>query len=220
MVLGRGIQKDYSMTDQLNLLPVAHMPIIKPRDGHLGERIFCEEWASLAGDLRFAFDEQESKLDRILSNLTPEATQRDAHVAASFVTWLGTSCGKAMLVIAERLRPVADEDAILFAWAQANMRRFFVNGGNRAIEAILAPEDHFGPSTLVIGCSELKQRPEMTLRDAEVVDHVALWLGTMEGWNFIDRCERRIKFEQSEEWRRQRESMAIDIPAFLRTGKD
>jgi hypothetical protein len=97
---------------------------------------------------------------------------------------------------------------VLYAWTHENLRHCSTNFGHRLIETLLTPTQ------------ELKESHPISLHDAEVIDHIAHWMGTPAGWAFIDRCDRRIQFEQSEEWRRKRESLEFDIPHFLRKGTD
>jgi hypothetical protein len=81
----------------------------------------------------------------------------------------------------------------------SNVRRSGVNGDVRAIEFVLAPEDHF-EHTVMRGYV-LTREPEPSVRDIEVVEHLAVWLGSDAGWDFIAGCEREIERRQAAAWR-------------------
>lgn len=157
---------------------LSHTPVRPPRRTFLREQIYANRWAKLiAANPRV--------LMSILTDYLAPVGQREATVVASFVTWLGTNIGQALLEDAAKrtpLSPFADwtkelaaTDAFLSAWAHENRRQLGVNRGMRTLEAILQDDSASQP-----------QRPSAD--DYEVVEHLVIWLGRFGGQRFLAGC--------------------------------
>jgi hypothetical protein len=180
---------DHIGYEQAELLAFSHDAIRAPRPCTVGEMVMSDKWLELMDrPAPTILDEcDEYHLRMIMSAYPFPLTQRVATVAASFVQWLGTNCGRCFLHDAERIAKTLDgkRDAWLAAWAIDNARHAGMNGGVRTIEAALAPSDHWENGRLV-------RLPDLTAQDHEAVEHVVLWLGMPEGQAFIAECEREI----------------------------
>lgn len=146
---------------------LVHRPMRAPHPDHIGENVFAERWRDLTAPV--------GTLSAILGSYRHDIDQREATVAASFVCMLGCNLGNALVAQAKRLARTEGALAFLAAWAMSNVRRSGVNGDVRAIEFVLAPEDHF-EHTVMRGYV-LTREPEPSVRDIEVVEHLAVWLG-------------------------------------------
>lgn len=113
---------------------------------------------------------------------------------------------------AKRLRASGSRRyATLFAWTANNHRLSFVNGGIRAIEHMLAPDDHFGHDRFrSLGGVQLLRLPYLQREDEEVIEHLCVWVETSDGQRFVAECHEEIKTRQAEEYRRQRTKMGAD----------
>jgi hypothetical protein len=85
------------LTEQVQLLELAHDPMMPPRPGTPGEGIYLGLWREfLAAD--------PDRLGYILRDtLVHEPTQRQATVCASYMTFMGCNCGAAFTEMAERM---------------------------------------------------------------------------------------------------------------------
>lgn len=163
------------MNAQMELLPLTHEPFPPyPRKDMASEKVYAEAWRrQMAG----ATDDgiEWDMFTGIVTNLG-EPTQRDANVAASLICWLGTNCGRAFLFGAlERSIRRSEQDRQLawqFQWTLENRRLTHANRGLRLLESIV--------------------NGEVSARDLEVADCVALWLGSDSGQAFIIDCERQV----------------------------
>jgi hypothetical protein len=175
--------------EQGELLAFSHAPIRAPRPSVIGEVVMVEKWQeNMARYADSIHDECDEYAFRALMTAFPfPLTQRLATVAASFVKWLGTNCGRCFLLEAERVEKLLDgkRDSWAAAWAIENARHSGHNGGARYIEAALAPDDHWQNGLLT-------RLPDLTAHDVETVEHVVYWLGTTEGRAFLADCEREI----------------------------
>lgn len=167
---------------------LVHAPIRPPRD-IVGEQVFSRRWAELMATAPEWDD--PTVLARILWSYPGSVNQRAASVAASFVCWLGTNVGGSVLSQGRSLSTAGFlfGDGVLAAWCVHNARRAGVNGGARAIDMLLRSDDDFGQ----------KRLPAASADDAEVVEHVAAWLGTEAGLAFIAECEGEIRTRQDME---------------------
>jgi hypothetical protein len=179
-----------------------HMPIRPPRQGHISERVYCSRWIDLM-NTPLAEEEQEDGMEppcRLSHNVLPEIRayrrirQRDARVAASMVSWLGTNVGLSVLIDAKKIRDSAPHwargKAYHMAWALENTRNRCLSGGWKISEYLLAPADHFQKG-------ELMQMPNYTWQDEEVLAHTFAWVGTLEGSEFVDSCNKQITAERT-----------------------
>lgn len=181
-----------------------HKPITGPRPSHVGENVFAYQWEVLM-QKREEEDPPNAALARILWNMQHGfITQRHASVAASFITWLGTNCGNAMIeksrqiyISIDSVSRMTREESVLAAWAIENVKR---PGQYRLIESVLAPPDHW-LKDVITGGFVLGLLPTLSAEDLETCDHVAYWCGSPEGCEFIRLCNWQI---------RQRERVSTD----------
>ncbi|CAN7638770.1 hypothetical protein [Paraburkholderia terricola] len=194
---------------QLDRQWLLHRPITGPRNGHIGEQVFCEKWLELQQrEVEFReVDEPEhtTKLARIITNAQlPKFGERECSVAASWACYLGCNIGASVIHLGDRLKDGAgDYRRFIAAWAIHNTRSIGVNGGYRAIEIMLAPAACRNTDPLSYG--GLKCAPDLSLTDYEVIEHLWLWLGTDEGAAWLEDCQREIDRRQAAAWRAERE---------------
>jgi hypothetical protein len=166
-----------------------HKPIIPPR-ADCEEAIFASEWELLMSHGSC------NTLGCVLEHYPHKIGQREAHVVAGFICWLGSGIGKTFLNRAEYLSAVLHpRDAYLAAWAIQNRRLRQLNNGMRTLEHCVGDRCDYA-SVFEGQISEGKVRlpsREPTARDYEVVEHVAAWLGSKNGQDFLGRCERDCK---------------------------
>lgn len=154
------------------LFPLTHEPETAVRPSVYGEGIYVEQWKKLLAEVpEYGDGEVDEMFQTILGDLLP-VDQRDATAAASFVCWLGTNAGNCFTLYAKRLQDGGIEQPFLTAWARQNVRRSYINGGKRTVEAILR---------------------EPTIRDLEVIEKVAEWLGSPAGAKFVKAAEFEIE---------------------------
>ena len=180
-----------------------------PRRGHIGERVYFEEWQHLMRELpQDGYHVPNSMLVDILWKHPSYVTQRHASICTSVVIWLGTACGQGIRLSANRLVEKFHEypgRAWLTAWTTQNTRSPGINHGYRTIEHLLAPDDHFGRYITSLCGETLKKRPKLTVDDYECVEHLMEWLGE-NGQGFVLKCERRI--EELTHWERVQRTQA------------
>lgn len=158
-------------------MTIQHTPIRKVRD-NMDEAIFLKCWQEL---------NQKPLLNRILSRIKP--SQRDAQVAASFISWLGTGVGDSFLLQAKQRLQNGSEDfsesAYLTAWAIKNKKKI---DNKRIVEFILSKDEDWhkelNQSTIKIDCVQI------SLRDLDVIESIVIWLSTSEGYLFIKKCQK------------------------------
>ena len=182
---------------------IVHDPMHKARQGHIGENVYADRWRELMAtppDDYYSIwsdddgPEETARLRTIiLRHMWGEIGQREATVAASFIVWLGANCGRCMLDQARTARKKGIEHPTLYAWTIENKRSMGINSGIRTIEYLLAPPATVRQVAFTSPESPLTELPELSLRDTEVIDNVRMWLDTVEGQQFVDRCERDIK---------------------------
>jgi hypothetical protein len=162
---------------------VKHVPIRPPRD-MCEEQVFARRWRELM-EMPSGDEWSRGPLHTILIGYPYEVDQRAASVAASFITWLGTNVGKCFLDLGNKIRdnvPDAVYTAYLAAWGVQNSRRFGNNSNARQIEFLVRTQADM----------EKDFFPEVSVKDLEVLEQVALWLGLNEGQKFIRKCEDEI----------------------------
>lgn len=86
------------------------------------------------------------------------------------------------------------------AWCGENRRIHWVNYGVRALESILMP-----PVIIRDWMGRPVRIPRLTVRDYEVAEVMAAWLGSDEGQIFINTCETEIDTRREAE-RHQRKA--------------
>ncbi len=195
---------------------IVHSPIRPVRKGHPAEAVYLEKWIELMGTMPSGWTEDSyedvpialAHLESIICDNALVADQRSAHVAASFIVWLGTACGRAFIDRMERMQKAAGRNAGLFAWTQENRRVPHVNHGLRCIELLLAPADHFIHTNSMTRCP-LSQIPDLSIRDHEIIDALANWLGNA-GRGFVVSCESEISRRAA--WERQKHFARLRTP--------
>lgn len=182
--------------EQLELLPLEHKPIERPRPGHDGEAVYASIWEATMLDARVdGWGDEHCPIEDVLPGSFGKPTQRDAAILATIACWLGTNIGSALLEVAARERDGGRWDghrAYLFAWACENTRRDCVNSGIRTVEYLLALPEQRRPERSIMDTG-LKEVPELSARDLEAIDHLMLWLATGDGQRFLHRCEARLE---------------------------
>lgn len=156
-----------------------HEPIRPPNQEILGEIVYAEGWALLVGD------DGLHPLHNILEPLG-RPSFREAMLAATFVTWLGSVAGNEWLrgtaAIANQVTTQKHRCGLfLSTWSDYNCRRTGRNRGYRQVELLLA-DQRDGDGFPIVASS-------ITPADYEVFDHTAMWLGTDMGMQFIQECE-------------------------------
>lgn len=191
-----------------------HRPITGPRNGHIGEQVFCEKWLELQ-QREVDFQEVEepvhtSKLGRILRHIQlPGIGERECTVAASWACYLGCNVGASVIHLGDSLKHgVGEYRRFAAAWAIHNTRAVGVNRGFRAIEFILAPPDHISTDPFASGgLGGLKRAPDLSILDYEVIEHLWLWLGSDEGSAWLADCVREIDRRQAAAWRAEKSQL-------------
>jgi len=172
----------YADHDDSDLPELLHEAIRPARKGFPREHVFAGRWRELMQTSRGA-------LARILLDYSAPVGQREASVAASVITWLGTNIGQALLDDATRRQSMhqvagwtpsyAASDAHLSAWAAENRRKRGISHGWRALEAILTTDMEKGPAEPSVG-------------DYEVAEHIMFWLGQHGGQRFVQQCQAEV----------------------------
>lgn len=163
-------------------MAITHAPIRPPRN-MIEEQVYARRWAELMGSPS-GYDDR-NYLEAVLIHYDTRVGQREASVAASFICWLGTNIGKSFLSEGRRLTPhfQVPQDAYHAAWSVHNRRRFASNNGWRSVEYFCRTEEDQKANVM----------PRPSANDYEVVEHVAEWLGSAEGQDFIAGCETEIE---------------------------
>jgi hypothetical protein len=175
---------------------IVHEPMRPPRRCHIGENVYADRWRELMAqvpeDADYDTPEAVAHLREILSPMWYEIGQREATVAASFICWLGTNCGRCFLGQARKRRADKVRQSTLTVWTEENYRHTGINHGIRTIEYLLAPPHTIKNTAITSPEKPLTELPDISLRDAEVIEHICEWLDTEKGMAFVMRCEREI----------------------------
>jgi hypothetical protein len=158
-----------------------HEPIRTPRD-MTGEQVFARRWKDLM-ESKVSFG--KGILGIVLMGYPYPIGQREAAVAASMICWLGTNIGQSFLTLGMEIRDRTScgNYAYIAAWGVRNARVFGHGSNARQIEFLVRTHEEM----------EDKVFSEVSIRDLEVLDQVALWLGTDGGQNFLKSCEEEIE---------------------------
>lgn len=160
---------------------LVHQPARPCRNGVPGEVVFLSRWQMLM--LAPLGDEDAHPLQEILGDVVDRVEQRDATLAASFMTWLGTNVGGAMIYESCQIRGVPYP--VLAAWSNHNMRRRHINLGIRTLQSLLVSADApLHPIT-----KDPLRPPRVSVRDLEVAEALAVWLGWPAGQAYIAACQ-------------------------------
>ncbi|MBK3780213.1 hypothetical protein G3A43_08075 [Paraburkholderia aspalathi] len=164
-------------------MPLTHTPIRPPR-AMSEEQIYARRWAELMAREPVR-DYEPTPLQAVLISYPADVDQRAASVAASFICWLGTSVGLGFLTLGNSLRDKIHcrHEAYAAAWGVTNLRRYGNNSGARAIEFLLRSTEEQAHNRF----------SEVSVNDLEVLEQVAVWLGSEDGQAFIQGCEAEVK---------------------------
>ena len=165
---------------------LTHVPIHGPRNRQTfpAEQAYHDEWQILVTTpmRNLSGDDDEARtgmLGQILGDFPVVITDRHSRIAASFITWLGTNVGGAIIRQAQLDLKNGGGAAHFLRWSIANRRYSFANDGFRAID-YLTTEDWNRPKV----CTNATE--------VEVADLVAAWLDSREGLAFVQRAEGRV----------------------------
>ena len=173
-----------------------HASVRPTREDIVGEVVYSERWRELASrPAEWSDEPDDDMLATAIGGIVGRPDARDATVVASIAQWLGTNAGSAFLHMAAALRgagpgfPGGATNAHHLAWCATNARRWGIRG-RRALESILLPEATGpGMSGTVPAVGGL---PPVTLRDHEVAEAWAMWLGSPDGAAFLEGCSAEI----------------------------
>lgn len=174
----------------INGSALQHVPL-QPVRNMLPEIVFSTEWKALMESTpEYVDDDFVSVFHDMFNHIPGRKKQRHAHLAATFVTWLGTNCGASFLHAARHMKEACPASYrtsnYLAVWSIENFRHSYVNRGWRLIEFFLTPDWEPTPQTA----------PTVTRTDAEIIETIAYWLGGTEGQKFLARCEAKIKLRE------------------------
>lgn len=163
-------------------MSLSHTPVRPPRN-LIEEQVFARRWQE---QMSASYEEGEhSPLEHLLLSYPAQVDQRAASVAASFVCWLGTNVGMDFLRLGHSIRDktYCGHEAYVAAWGVKNLRRFGHSSQARTIEFLVRTTEEQAADVF----------PEVSTNDLEVLEQLALWLGTEEGQAFLTGCEEEIR---------------------------
>lgn len=178
-----------------DMVAIEHKPITPPRKGHDGEAAYLQLWQRFMERVGEKWDgSDDHPLEDFYRNTNYKGpTQRQASVAASFVMWLGTNCGRALILEADRA-PIERNSyrqsldlRYLRRWELENRRELGVNGGLRLCEHILWQERGTGQELDKVNA------PTITVDDLDVIEVVCRWLATTDGQHFLKAAEAAVE---------------------------
>lgn len=172
-----------------------HEPI-RPVRNMIEEQVFSRRWKELMGSKE---PYESGMIGRVMKGYPYTIDQRAASVAASFVCWLGTNVGQSYMSLGRDIqeKTSALRTAYVAAWGAQNCRLFGHNSNARQIEFLTRSQADMDKDIFT----------EVSVKDLEAVEQVALWLGTDEGWAFVAGCEAEIARRQD------LEALAFDCAA-------
>lgn len=110
----------------------------------------------------------------------------DTRIASNMIRWLGTNAGQAYLHNAQfyTTKGMPSDISYLAAWTSENIRVRSFNRGSIPRDGLTRKFNE--------AC------PDSTVRDVEILDQVAKWLGGRDGQDYLQACEANIqlKFER------------------------
>lgn len=174
-----------------------HQPFVPARPGIVGEGVYLRQWQRRMAAPYDALDDDpvppNARLALILDGTPHRLCQRDASLAASFMTWLGTNGGQGFLALAHTLAKapcgLSASEAYLAGWALQNRRQVGVNSGYRTLEFLLAENRQFDPDEP----DRLNPEPRMSVDDLETMECLVVWLGREEGQSFLAACQQDLE---------------------------
>lgn len=145
----------------------------KPRCGHEGEHAFAETWAEWCN--------KETTRENLFGESRPSLYAM--RFFGSFALWLGTNCGRCFVESAklDQIEYWERRSSILKAWAIENKRSAGINGGIRALEAILEGEP----------AGSMRSFRKLTADDFELAEIFVFWLASDDGMAFYAEASRR-----------------------------
>lgn len=169
---------------------LSHEPLNPVRlsfDGEVSYLLVWQRWADAPADplAEKEFGEPvPTHFDEIFVDYRWKPGQREATIAASVISWLGTNCGRAFLEDARRIEAVCGYGAYNAAWGRENMRQGSVNGGMRALEALLTPVAEWSGRPYA-----MDRMVSLSGRDFEAAECVIHWISGFSGQRFLAECE-------------------------------
>lgn len=167
---------------QMSTKTLQHVPF-RPARKDLAEAVFLNEWKAL-----------NTQLPTLLTSILGQRPgQRDARVAASFITWIGTQAGASFLAMAKGHVETFSypQPAYLATWALVNRRERHVSAGVRTIEIILSDEDLFKKDRSY--ARSRAARLPISMSDMDVIESMVTWISTAQGDAFLDHCTAQHK---------------------------
>lgn len=167
---------------------LSHEPIREVRKEVIGEVVMVANWkAFMREEVLRAYDHWEM-VTPLFHILPCDLNQRAATVAASFMRWIGTNCGRSFLDQGQKMMGAHKGDGYLLAWTLENQRK----SGARTIDYVLSPASNFA---VMSPCwyTGLKEKPMITDTDCEVIEAIACWLGSPDGQHYLATSEKQIQ---------------------------
>lgn len=151
---------------------------IRPARDMIGEQVYARRWLEFANK---ECADGRTEFWHVLRAYPYPLDQRAASVAASFITWLGTNVGESFLETANdfKFSRCILSYAYVAAWSVINVR---TNSNARQIEFLTRTPEELEKNVF----------SEVSARDLEVIDQIALWLGTDAGQEFLSGCQKEI----------------------------
>ena len=187
-----------------------HRSVRPTREDIVGEVVYSERWAELAnGPAEWSGEPDDDMLATAIGCMVGRPDERDATVVASLAQWLGTNAGDAFMHLARSLEDArrhvggGPTNSWHLAWCSTNAGRPGYRH-RRTLEAILMPEevgpDMYRTRPVVPGL------PSVTLRDHEVAEAWAMWLGSPRGAEYLEGCaaEIAVRVDAARHYRRSR----------------
>lgn len=183
---------------------LSHEPIREARKDVIGEVVMIANWKTfMSEEVLRAYDHWEM-VPPLFHILPCDLNQRAATVAASFIRWIGTNCGRSFLDQGQKMMGAHRENGYLLAWTLENQRK----SGARTIDYVLSPATNYAP-TSPCWSSGLKEKPFITDTDCEVIESIACWLGSPDGQHYLATSESHIQQALAFERQQQRESRML-----------
>jgi hypothetical protein len=154
---------------------------IRPARDMIGEQVYARRWLEFANK---ECADGRTEFWHVLQAYPYPLDQRAASVAASFITWLGTNVGASFLETANdfKFSRCILSYAYVAAWSVINVRSLGTNSNARQIEFLTRTPEELEKNVF----------SEVSVRDLEVIDQIALWLGTDDGQEFLSECQKEI----------------------------
>lgn len=173
---------------------IKHIPFNKARSSVPRECLYLKEWQEFAEKVSFNNDIRDvtnfEHIFNLYGNITPGF--REALVAASFVTFMGSNVGRAFTLSSEDLYRRCDgiltrEDAFLSCWMKENKRISFCNNGMILMEAIVGR--YVNKSNSLNPYESAYKLDKFTVEDWEALNVMVIWWSTEEAKEMRERCE-------------------------------